>query len=123
MGCLSAEREEIRAPQACAARHALVPRPRVVGVPCDRLALGRILELADRLPALLGAEPLTARYEPPSVSTHAAVSSGFGSTAPPSPGCHSMWSCGPLASPVDPTYPTISPALTYPSDPSRLRCA
>ena len=86
----------LRASHADAARHARVPRSRMVGVPRDRVALGRVVGLAHGLPALLCYEPLTA-------STHAAVSSAFGSTAPPSPGCHSTWSWGPVASPVAPT--------------------
>src|SRR4051812_24526841 len=96
VGCLTPEREAVRPSQAGATWDARLSRPCLVGVPRDRLALGRIVVLAHRLPALLG-------YEPLSALTQAAVRNGFGSTAAPSPGCHSMWSCGPLASPVDPT--------------------
>src|SRR5262249_5908935 len=106
LGCLTAQRRGVRPSEAAPQGDADLPRPSVVGVPCDRVGVGRLVGLADRLPALLG-------YEPLSASTQAAVRNGFGSTATPSFGCHSTWSCGPEASPVDPTYPTMSPAVTY----------
>jgi hypothetical protein len=90
---------------------------RVVGLPSDRLGVGRHLVQYQGLPALLLERAIA------HASTHAATRYEYGSTAPPFHGCHSKWSWGPVASPVEPTVPITSPAWTYPSLPTLDRCA